>query len=308
MTKLHQYFGLQLLMAKRHLMNFGLNPIIGFIIILTGFYAFSFYLFSKSEYAHYFYALIALSIVLKYNETNRNDFLKFTFSKDNYLKIRILENLIIVTPFIIFLCFKKELYTILLLIALSIFVTSINTNKQVTFTIPTPFYKKPFEFIIGFRNWLSLFLLAYFLTAMSVTHQNFSLGVFSLMLVFLVCFSFYNDPENEFYVWVHKSKVNGFLFDKIKTAIIFSTVICLPITLALLFFFHSKIQLIICFQVLGYCYLLTVILAKYSTYPQRMNLPQGILLAWSIIMPPILLALIPFFYLQSYKRLKEFLA
>jgi hypothetical protein len=38
-----------------------------------------------------------------------------------------------------------------------------------------------------------------------------------------------------------------------------------------------------------------------------MNLPQGILLALSIIMPPLLLALVPFFYLQSFRKLKEIL-
>jgi len=294
-------------MLKRQLIDFGVNPILGFIIILTGFYGLSFYLFFKTEYANYFYVLIALIIVFKYSEINRNDFLKFTFPKENYFKIRILENFITVTPFIIFLSFKKELFLILLLVALSSVIILLSVNKKSALTIPTPFYKKPFEFIVGFRIWIGIFLFAYFLTAMSVIYQNFNLGIFSLMLIFLVCLSFYNEPENEFYVWVHNLKVNGFLFDKIKTAIIFSTIISLPITLALLFFFQTNTQVIICFQVLGYCYLLTVILAKYSMYPQKMNLPQGILLALSIIMPPLLLALVPFFYLQSFRKLKEIL-
>ena len=38
-----------------------------------------------------------------------------------------------------------------------------------------------------------------------------------------------------------------------------------------------------------------------------MNLPQGILLALSLTMPPLLLALVPFFYIQSQNRLKEIL-
>ena len=307
MTTLQQYFGLQLSMLKRQLIDFGLNPILGFIIILIGFYGLSFYLFTKTEYANYLYVLIALSVVFKYSEVNRNDFLKFTFPKENYFKIRILENLITVTPFIIFLCFKKELYTIFFLVVLSTLITLMNTNKQVRFTIPTPFYNKPFEFIVGFRIWISVFLFAYFLTAMSIIYQNFNLGIFSLILAFLVCLSFYNEPENEFYVWIYKLKVNRFLLDKIKTAIISATLICLPITLALILSFKTNIQAVIGFQVLGYCYLLTIILTKYSTYPQKMNLPQGILLALSIAMPPILLVLIPFFYFQSHKRLKEIL-
>lgn len=294
-------------MLKRQLIDFGLNPILGFVIISIGFYGLSFYLFIKTEYANYLYILIALSVVFKYSEVNRNDFLKLIYPKEKYFKIRILENLITVTPFIIFLCLKKELYSIFFLIVLLILIILMNTNKQVRFTIPTPFYNKPFEFIVGFRIWLIVFLFAYFLTAMSIIYQNFNLGIFSLILVFLVCLSFYNEPENEFYVWIYKLKVDRFLLGKIETAIISSTLISLPITLALIFSFKTHIQAVVGVQVLGYCYLLTVILAKYSTYPQKINLPQVILLALSMVIPPILLALIPFFYFHSHKRLKEIL-
>jgi len=120
MKTLQQYFGLQLIMFKRQLIEFGLNPILGFIIILTAFYGFSIYLFSKVDYANYIYILIALSAIFQYSEIKRNDFLKFIYSKNSYFKIRILENLIIVVPFIIFLCYRVELYSVLLLIVGSI--------------------------------------------------------------------------------------------------------------------------------------------------------------------------------------------
>ena len=307
MKTLQPYFGLQLIMFKRQLIEFGLNPILGFIIILIAFYGFSIYLFSKIDYANYIYILIALSTIFQYSEIKRNDFLKLIYPKNSYFKIRILENLITVVPFIIFLCYSLEFYSVLLLIVGSILFSFLNTNKKVTSTIPTPFYRKPFEFIVGFRKSLIGFLFAYFLTAMSLIYQNFNLGIFSLVLIFILCFSFYIEPENEFYVWVYKLKVNGFLYDKIKTAILFSTIISLPVTMLLLIFFQTNIKAVFGFQALGYCYLLTVILAKYSAYPKKINLPQGILLALSLAMPPLLLALVPFFYIQSKNRLKEIL-
>ena len=307
MKTLQQYFGLQLIMFKRQLIEFGLNPVLGFIIILTAFYGFSIYLFSKIEYANYLYILIALTAIFQYSEIKRNDFLKFIYPKNNYFKIRILENLIIVFPFVIFLCYSLEFYSVLILIVGSILFSVLNTNKKVTSTIPTPFYRKPFEFIVGFRKSLIGFLFAYFLTAMSLIYQNFNLGIFSLVLTFILCLSFYSEPENEFYVWVYKLNVNGFLFDKIITALIFSTIISLPIVIPLLIFFQTNIKAVFGFQALGYCYLLTVILAKYSAYQKKMNLPQGILLALSLTMPPLLLAVIPFFYIQSKNRLKEIL-
>ena len=307
MKTLQQYFGLQLIMFKRQLIEFGLNPILGFIIILAAFYGFSIYLFSRIEHANYIYILIALITVFQYSEIKRNDFLKFIYPKNNYFKIRILENLIKVTPFIFFLTCKIEFYSVLLLIVASILFSFLSTNNKVTSTIPTPFYRKPFEFIVGFRKSLIGFLFAYFLTATSLIYQNFNLGIFSLVLIFILCLSFYSEPENEFYVWIHKLNVNGFLFDKIITAIIFSTIISLPITLSLLIFFQTNILAVLGLQALGYCYLLTVILAKYSAYPKKINLPQGILLGLSLTMPPLLLALAPFFYIQSKNRLKEIL-
>lgn len=307
MTTLQHYLGLQLTMFKRQLIEFGLNPIVGIIFILIGFYGFSVYLFTKTEYANYLYILMALGIVLQYSEINRNDFLKLIYPKQHYLTIRVLENLIIVVPFILFLCYKVELYSVMLLIVGSIIFSFLNMSKKVMATIPTPFYRKPFEFIVGFRKSLLGFLFAYFLTAMSLAFHNFNLGIFSLVLIFLLCLSFYSEPENEFYVWIHKLKVNEFLFDKIITAILFSTIISLPITIALLICYQTNIKAVFGFQALGYCYLVSVILAKYAAYPKKMNLPQGILLALSITMPPLLLAIVPLFYIQSKKRLKEIL-
>lgn len=307
MTTINQYFRLQFSMLKRQLIDFGFNPILGLILIFTAFTGLSFYLFNQLAYANYCYVLIALSVVFKYSESNRNDFLKFNFSKKTYFTIRILENVITVVPFLIFLCFRQEFYPLLFLVLFSTSITLINIQKQSSLTIPTPFYKKPFEFIVGFRNCIILFLLAYFLTAIAVAYNNFNVGLFALMLVFLVCLSFYTQTENDFYVWIYKLNAKAFVLHKIKTAILFSTLICLPITLVLLFFFQTNIRAIIGFQTLGYCYLLTIILAKYSCYPQKMSLPQSLLLAVGVTMPPILLVLIPFFYFKSQQQLKEIL-
>ena len=74
MNTLQQYFGLQLIMFKRQIIEFGLNPILGFIIILTAFYGFSIYLFSKIDYANYVYILIALSAIFQYSEIKEMTF------------------------------------------------------------------------------------------------------------------------------------------------------------------------------------------------------------------------------------------
>ena len=130
----------------------------------------------------------------------------------------------------------------LLLVVLSVFITLLNSKSGSSLTIPTPFYKKPFEFIAGFRATVIAFFVAYFLTAMAIVYQNFNLGIFSLLFIFLVCLSFYNEPENVFYIWVHKLKATGFLYNKIQTAIIFSSLLTLPALTALAIFFKASAE------------------------------------------------------------------
>lgn len=302
-----QYFALQFTMLKRHLTGLGLNPWLSIFVIAAAFYGLSFYLFTKTTYAGYAYVLLALSLAFKQSEARRNDFLKLTFSKTDYLITRFLENLLVVLPFLLFLCFKKEPGLALLLVILSSAMIFFNAKRAFSFTLSTPFYQKPFEFVVGFRTWAGIFLLAYFLTAMSVIYHNFNLGIFSLMGIFGLCLSFYTEPENEYFVWIHKLKAGAFLLDKVRTAIVFSTLLSLPVSLCLVIFFPAHIASIAIFQGLGYCYLSTMILAKYASYPNKINLPQAILFATVLVVPPLFLGLIPFFYIQSVKRLKEIL-
>lgn len=302
-----EYFILQFKMTNRKLTSYGLNPIIGFFLLFVVFIGLSIYLFSKSEFAEYVFILIALSFISKLNETKRNDFLKYCFRDTEYRKLRLIENLIIVLPFIVFLAYKQLFPSVIILIIFSLLMALVNFNRTFNFTIPTPFNKKPFEFIIGFRNTFYLFFFAYFLTFMAVSVANFNLGVFALLLVFLISLSFYSKLENEYYVWTFIDTPKGFIIKKIKAGIVYSTILVIPIFIVLSIFFFDEIYSLLIFMLLGYVYLITIILAKYSAYPNEMNLPQGILIGISLLFPPILIGIIPFFYLQSIKRLNDIL-
>lgn len=308
MNNIRNYFSLRFTLVKRQLADFGINPWLGILLIAGGFIAFSFYLFQRTTYAPMLYAVAAVVMMMRYSEVNRNSFLRFTFSTSTFYRIRLIENLLTVLPFAILLLFKQAWMPLIVLLIISVVLVLVKTSRLISISFPTPFYKKPFEFIIGFRTWLPVLLLAWFLVIMSVLYQNFNLGIFAMIVVFLVCMAFYNQPEDPYYVWVHKLSAHKFLFDKMGTAVLFSTLLCLPVTLALLYFFPDDIRVLSVFQLAGYCYLITVILAKYSAYPLPMNLPQGILIAVSLPMPPLLLALVPYFYIQSHRRLKAYLA
>ncbi len=301
------YFGLQFKILNRSLRDFGLHPIVGYLIVAAAFVGLSLYLFAKTEFAGYLFILLAISIILKQSETRRNDFLKSCFSVKSYFRIRLIENSILALPFLIVLIFRNCFLSAAILLLVSIMLVFLNFENKFQLTLPTPFYKRPFEFITGFRNAFYLFFFAYFLTFMAVSVGNFNLGIFALILVFLVCFTFYTSPENEFFVWIYASGSKGFLFHKIKIALLHSTILSLPIVVCLAIIFTDNLDAIFAFQALGYIYLTTVVLAKYSAFPDKMNLPQAFLLAFGLWLPPLLLGVIPYFYSQSVRRLNEIL-
>lgn len=301
------YFYLQYKRTNRNLTDFGIIPVLGYFLALMGFFGLSFYLFYKTEFAEYLYMLIAISVAVQLGETKRNDFLMSCFSSKDYLKVRLVENGIAAIPFLLFLACKALFFAMLIVIMTMGLLAFFRFNNNFNIVIPTPFSKRPFEFSIGFRATFYLIAFAYFLTFMAVSVDNFNLGAFSLALIFLLALTYYTKPENEFFVWSFSRPPGQFLAHKIWTAIIHSTLLSMPVVFALLFFFFAQIGILLLIQLVGYAALTTIILAKYSAYPNTMNLPQILLVFISIQAPPVILIVIPIFYLQSVKRLNQIL-
>lgn len=292
-------------MLNRHLTDFGLHPVAGYLLLGLVFAGVSFFLFAQTTLAAYIYVLLALSFMFPLGQADRNDFLKTCFSAPQYFRIRLLENALLSLPFLLFLLYKGCWGHAGALLLVAALLAVAPTKSNLTFTLPTPFYRQPFEFVVGFRNTFYLVFAAWLLTVIAISVDNFNLGIFSLLLVFFICLSFYTQPESRYYVWIFVGNSRQFLWQKIKTALWFSTLLCLPVTLLLLTFFGSYAGIVLAFQALGYLYLLMIILGKYSAYPQPMSLPQSVFIVFSLWLPPLLLGIIPFFYVQAQKRLNE---
>lgn len=267
----------------------------------------SVFLFSRTEFAEYLYILVSFGFLTKLTDKKRNEFLKLCFKEKSYLKLRVLENLILILPFALFLAYQKSVIFIPVVLTLAIVSSFFNFNTNLSFTIPTPFYKKPFEFTVGFRNTFFIFPIAYFLTYISITIGNFNLGIFSMLLIFLVSLSYYSKLENEYYIWSFNLSPKEFLIEKIKTGLFYTTLSSTMILVALAIVFSTQWETLIAFLMLGYVYLITTILAKYSVYPNEMSIPQVILITISLLFPLVLIGLIPYFYFQSNKRLNTIL-
>lgn len=304
---MRDYFALQFRLVNRHLSDFGILSALGYLLMAIIFSGFTGYLFYVSSFASYVYALLALGFSSLLSEAGRTGFLKQHFSKQQFLIIRCVENSIVVLPFIIGLLIYQEwsLAVGVLIISGAFSFTSI--EHKLNIVIPTPFYKYPFEFTIGFRKNYPVIILAGFLLVMAVLYGNANLGLFSVALVLLVCLVFYMQSETVYLVWIHALSPPQFLFHKVSLALLCATLLCMPFAAVMLIFFMDHAGYLALIYILGTIYLATAVLGKYAFFPAPMNVPQGLLMAFSFWFPPMLLFLLPYFYKRSIRQLKPVL-
>lgn len=302
-----EYFQLQFELMKRQFQEMGFNPIFALTLLTIGFGVFSWLLFQKSGYAPYIYSSIAIILVASLSNSKRTEFLKITFKNTIWKRIRIIENLIVVTPFTVVLCLKLEFISVLLLVGTTCLMAIFTFKATFTASLPTPFSKRPFEFTIGFRNTIFLYIIIYGLAIVAVAVTNFNLGIFALLCVFAVTMSYYSKPEDEWFVWNYALNPKEFLLKKIKTGLLQTSLLLAPITIMLSVFYISNIHYILLFLIAGYSFVISMITAKYAAYPNEMNLIEGILIALSVAFPPLLLIIVPYFFNKSTKNLKTIL-
>lgn len=301
------YFQVQFKMLNRHLTDFGIAPIIAYALVVIAFIYGSHVFFERYEIAQYLYPFWGISLLLKLSKKERNDFLQLSFSVKKYTQVRILENSLLIFPFVLFLSYKTAFLMALATYVIAVCLSFLKVQLNINFTIPTPFKKRPFEFIEGFRNTFYVFFLAYGLSIIAIKVQNFNLAIFSLLLVFGVCMAYFSKTENAYFVWAFNQNSKEFLCRKINTAFIYVSWLSIPICLLLLVFFTDKIIIIIAFQCMGYAYLAQYIFAKYSVFPNQMSLPTILVFGLSIAFPPFIFFTFWYFYKQAINKVNLFL-
>jgi len=280
------YFLLQYARIKRKLIAAGISPFLGLLLAVLMFISLSKYLFFSTTYAPWIYAFIALSFIFQMGDKKRTEPIQIIFNKIDFIKIRVLENTLTLLPFFLYLLYENQWITGISLLVIAILSTTLKTRTVLNFALPTPFRKFPFEFIAGFRTYLLLIFAGYFLTGKAIQVDNFNLGLFSLVLIFFTGMSFYLKPENEYYVWIYNSGGKSFLWKKMGTGLICISVLTLPVLIALWIRFPENIVISAGIQLLGYVFLASMVLAKYSAFPSEMSVPQGLLYGLSLWSPP----------------------
>ena len=285
----------------------GITPYLAYFLLFLFFIGGSKFLFYKTEYAAYLYPLLALANVFSLGERNRNEFLKATFTTTDYPKIRLLENLLLLFPFSLYLLYEQQYLIAILLLVLGGGFSFIKSGLQTNFVLPTPFYKYPFEFIVGFRKNFWVFILLYVLAGIALSVDNFNLGVFVLVILFFACWAFYTEAEPTYYIWIHATKPSVFIQKKMAIALLYSLLLASPLALALLFCYPDNSLYILLAIIMGMAFLLLSLLGKYAFYPTPIPIIQSFLLLGCILFPPLLAIMLPYLYVKAIRNKKLYL-
>ncbi|HNX01896.1 MAG TPA: hypothetical protein PLE74_13265 [Candidatus Cloacimonadota bacterium] len=301
------YFSLQARRIHRSIVNLGVHPVLSYLFIIVAFYSVSYIFSFKQVYYPYSYILIALFAVSRSSAPEHNDFLKLTYPKKTYSLIRMIENIVVAIPFMVYLCYMGNYNAARALCILALIPAFMYFKFQWRLVIPTPFGRNPFEFIVGFRITFPLFLFAYFLTYISLHVHNFYIGIFAMCAVSILCTMFHMKVEDHFYVWIYSMNARQFLFRKLRTAVFYTLLSCSPVLIALSIGNPGRIPEILAFQTAGIILVCAGAVAKYTSFPDDIALREGMLVMFSVMCPVLLLFAIPFMYLHAKRNLEGIL-
>lgn len=303
---INNYLKLEYKLLTRHFKATGLPIGIAPLLLLGACYLAYYLLLQYPVFGSYALLLSNFQLLFLLTEKNRNDFLKNTFSKKDFYTIRLLENGFVILPTIfIFLFLELWLYSAALIALAVVFAFLIFSAFGKS--IPTPFAKKPFEFIIGFRRSYLLLLVLYILAAIGFYVTNPNLVLFCVVGIALTAMCYYQLPEPIFYLWNSRETPTRFLLHKFKRGILQCLVFVFPLLLTYAFIFSSE-----WFNALivlgGILFLLPfAITLKYVAYPREINFPEVSVLILCFSFYPLIVALLPFYYLKALKNLKNYL-
>ncbi|HLP95006.1 MAG TPA: hypothetical protein VK168_13275 [Saprospiraceae bacterium] len=305
---LEHYFRLQKSLLERWIADIGLPVWAGYLLAVAAFLLGNLILFYKTDLAPYLLMLLGGLVLLSFNQPDKINFLQAVYPAPVFRKIRLLECLAPTLPFLLVLGWVQAFLPLLLLAGFAVLVAYSSGLRVSRIPLPTPFGSQPFEFLVGFRSTFIWLLAVHGLLAIGLITGNVNLGLFALMLVFATTLSYYGQPEDRYWVWLHNDRAEAFLWLKIKTAWRHSLMLAAPCALILMGFYPAYWYIVLAIVVIGLVYLSCFVLGKYLNYPQQMMVAQSIVLGVGLFMPLLLFWLLPFFYRKSVLKLKAILS
>lgn len=299
------YFKLQVKILKRYIVEAGLPVFIlypALILLYTVLYQF---VRLYPTWGAYLLVMANFQYLFSLSDFKRNDFLKTVFPKAVYYKVRILENVFISFGSLIILCLNGNYLIAVALLSfciLFIFTSAASIWKR---SIPTPFTKKPFEFILGFRRTWLLLLLLYIISTIASTANNLNLILFCMFCICLCCIFYYQTPEPILVHWNQSRKATSFLHHKIGRAVAQLSLLLCPLLLLVAVCYPEELYKALIVWLLGIILIPFIISLKYAVFPRAINATEATVLSLCIIFHPLILAVIPYYYFKAVHNLKR---
>lgn len=301
------YFNLQWKRLLRKLKESGFPALPTFLVVTIIFILGSNLLSQRFENWTIIYLLVYVLLINGLSEKSKIDFIRNVYSKRAVRIIRLIENLLLSIPFVAFLLYSFEQESGLVLVLFGISHSFITRSIKIRFVIPTPFSKRPFEFIRGFRKMFLLLLSLFFLVIISVAYNNINLGIVAFGISFLICMSFHSKPEPQFYLWIHAMSPKEFIRHKLQVLFRETIILTFPMCIILMIGHVELFHWILLAEIIGISLVGLNMLCKYASYPQEINLIDGLLIASTFAFPPLIIIIGPLFYSRSLKNLKSIL-
>ncbi len=311
------YISLRLKQFVRFFSFNGIHPLIGIVVLLFLFTIASVTIFQKLPYAVWIYVVLALFSLLELQPAKMNVILRQQLTADTFFKAKLLENILVTIPFLVFLGYKMEwgAATLLLVTIVPYSYYSFSLPKPKLSVLPSPFPAYAFEYHNMFRMVMPVYAIHLLLLIVGVISGNFYVMLVPFFLLLFVMQTAYGLPEEASYIWLYRCNAARFLQKKMLALLIAYAGSFLPFLLTGLVFYPSSFGIVLLCFIAGLIAMLGALFIKYQFYPSALvtQITQIIFLGFAvsaIASPPvfiIILLFIGFSYLRAKRNIKSIL-
>lgn len=300
------YFKLQYRRSVRFFEERGFSPILSFLLLGAVFAGGTYLLTARTVYAGWVILLVQLFILIPLNRVDRFGHLKILFKTGQIFKIRMIENFLLSFPFFISLLFVDG-KLILVSWSVLLFITVRPLRIKIFRSIPTPFKNYPVILPSGFRRLFVLHFLLILFGVFAIVIGNYNLALFTIVGQWIVLVGYYHKSEPVEYVWIYSLNPSRFLKKQMKDGWIGASIIILPLLIFLILTNMEAWYLPIVIFILGILNLTNLILLKYTDFPDETALSNGVIASLGVLLPPLLIFMLPYFYRKAKTNLKQVL-
>lgn len=254
------------------------------------------------------YGIIYIGWLTIYSNSNRQhiSFLKTQFSHKRFLIVRLVESTVLFSPLLLITIFTYSWWTFLLLLLFILIATFSKGFHLSTRPTPTPFSKKPFEFIIFFRRSWLLFILLYVIAGIGVYVSNPNLCLLVFAFTCLINAQVYSEIEQENILWNYSMKPDVYLWHKIKRGLLQAALLVIPMLIVLSLFFPESLLWYIAIWGATCLFLALLIMVKYAVYPRPIGIMEFYFIAVGSVIPLIIFLLYFYYFKKAIINLKQY--